>query len=72
MKDFKKIRLLMALVVVAYVLSIREGYLASKRKAIAIKQYANETVYPAVSLFRIGLFWLKISFYPNSSRMGVV
>ncbi len=62
MKDFKKIRLLIALVIVAYVISIREGYLASKGKAIGIKQYAHEKLYPAVSLFRIGLFWVKNAF----------
>lgn len=62
MKDFKKIRLLTALVIVAYVLAIREGYLAGKRKAIGIKQYAKEKLYPAVSWFRIGLFWVKNAF----------
>jgi hypothetical protein len=53
MKDFKKIRLLVALVIVAYVLSIREGYLASKRKAIGLKQYAKKKMYPAYYLVQI-------------------
>lgn len=62
LKDVKKIRLLIALVIVVYVLAIREGYLAGRHKATALKEYANKKIYPAVSVFRIGLFWIKNAF----------
>lgn len=67
LKDIKKIRLLIALVIVAYVLAIRQGYLASKAKAVRMKTYANKKVYPAVSVFRTGLFWVKNAFQDLSS-----
>jgi transposase len=52
LKSDVKIELLMTIVVVAYVIAIREGVLVQHK--IPIKKYKNGTQYPAISIFRKG------------------
>lgn len=53
--DLKKIRLMISLVIVAYVLSIREGIIQKKTQKTRVIKYKNGDKYPAVSIFRCGL-----------------
>ncbi|RYU92692.1 hypothetical protein [Emticicia agri] len=53
--DLKKIRLMISLVVVAYILAIREGIIQQKVQKIRTIKYKNGDKYPAVSIFRNGL-----------------
>lgn len=75
-----KIRLCLSLVITAYILALREGYLAEekakKRQIKTEKKYKDGKVYPIVSLFRTGLTILifkvanltKISEYLNQIK----
>jgi hypothetical protein len=53
--DLKKIRLMISLVVVAYVLAIREGIIQEKVQKVRIIKYKNGDKLPAISIFRNGL-----------------
>lgn len=53
--DLKKIRLMISLVIVAYILAIREGIIQQKIKKPRIIKYKNGDRLPAVSIFRNGL-----------------
>jgi Transposase DDE domain len=53
--DLKKIRLMISLVIVAYILAIREGIIQQKVQKIRMIKYKNGDIYPAVSVFRNGL-----------------
>ena len=53
--DLRKIRLMVSLVVAAYVLAVREGLLECKRRKPRKIRYRNGDKYPAVSIFRSGL-----------------
>lgn len=53
--DLKKIRLMISLVVVAYILAIRERIIQQKVQKVRIIKYKNGDKYPAVSVFRNGL-----------------
>lgn len=55
MTDLKKIRLMISLVVVAYILAIREGIIQQKIQKIRTIKYRNGDKYPAVSIFKNGL-----------------
>ena len=53
--DLKKIRLMIALVVVAYIMAVREGIIQQKNQPVRVIKYRNGDRLPAVSLFRNGL-----------------
>ena len=53
--DLKKIRLMVALVVVAYILAVREGIIQGKIQKVRIIKYKNGDKLPAISIFRNGL-----------------
>lgn len=53
--DLKKIRLMISLVITAYVLAIREGMIQEKNQKVRIIKYKNGDKLPAVSIFRNGL-----------------
>ncbi len=53
--DLRKIRLMISLVVTAYVLAVREGLLERKRDKPRMVSYRNGDRYPAVSVFRSGI-----------------
>lgn len=53
--DLKKIRLMISLVVVAYILAIREGIIQQKTEKVRTIKYKNGDEYPAMSIFRNGL-----------------
>jgi Transposase DDE domain len=53
--DLKKIRLMITLVIVAYILAVREGIIQEKTKKVRIIKYKNGDKLPAVSIFRNGL-----------------
>lgn len=53
--DLKKIRLMISLVIVAYVLAIREGMIQEKIQKVRVIKYKNGDKLPAVSIFRNGL-----------------
>ena len=53
--DLKKIRLMIALVVVAYIMAVREGIIQQKLQPVRVIKYKNGDKFPAVSLFRNGL-----------------
>ena len=53
--DIKKIRLMISLVVVAYILAVREGIIQEKRQKVRVIKYKNGDRLPAVSVFRNGL-----------------
>lgn len=53
--DLKKIRLMISLVIVTYILAIREGIIQQKIKKPRIIKYKNGNRLPAVSIFRNGL-----------------
>lgn len=53
--DLKKIRLMISLVIVAYILAVREGIIQQKKQKIRIINYKNGDKYPAVSIFRNGI-----------------
>lgn len=53
--DLKKIRLMISLVIAAYVLAIREGMIQEKNQKVRIIKYKNGDKLPAVSIFRNGL-----------------
>jgi len=55
MTDLKKIRLMISLVVVAYILAIREGIMQQKVQKVRTIKYRNGDKYPAVSIFKNGL-----------------
>jgi hypothetical protein len=57
--DLKKIRLMISLVIVAYILSIREGIIQKKTQKIRVIKYKNGDEYPAVSTFRCGLQFIS-------------
>jgi Transposase DDE domain len=53
--DLKKIRLMISLVVVAYILAVREGIIQGKKHKVRVIKYKNGDKLPAVSIFRNGL-----------------
>ncbi|MBC8110245.1 MAG: transposase [Verrucomicrobia bacterium] len=53
--DLKKIRLMISLVVVAYILAVREGIIQEKKQKVRVIKYKNGARLPAVSIFRNGL-----------------
>ena len=53
--DLKKIRLMISLVVVAYILAVREGIIQEKIQKVRVIKYKNGDKLPAVSIFRNGL-----------------
>jgi hypothetical protein len=53
--DLKKIRLMISLVVVAYILAVREGIIQEKKQKVRVIKYKNGDKLPAVSIFRNGL-----------------
>ncbi len=53
--DLKKIRLMISLVVVTYILAVREGIIQGKVQKVRVIKYKNGDVLPAVSIFRNGL-----------------
>lgn len=53
--DLKKIRLMITLVVVAYILAVREGIILQKKGRVRAIIYRNGDVYPSISIFRNGL-----------------
>ena len=53
--DLKKIRLMVSLVIVAYILAIREGIIQEKIQKVRVIKYKNGDKLPAVSVFRNGL-----------------
>ena len=53
--DLKKIRLMIALVIVAYIMAVREGIIQQKLQPVRVIKYKNGDKFPAVSLFRNGL-----------------
>jgi hypothetical protein len=53
--DLKKVRLMISLVIVAYILAIREGIIQQKTQKVRTIKYENGDEYPAVSIFRNGL-----------------
>ena len=53
--DLKKIRLMIALVVVAYIMAVREGIIQQKLQPARVIKYKNGDKLPSVSLFRNGL-----------------
>lgn len=53
--DLKKIRLMIALVVVAYIMAVREGIIQQKNQPGRVIKYKNGDRLPAVSIFRNGL-----------------
>lgn len=55
LKDLKKIRLMISLVVVAYILAVREGIIQEKKQKVRMIKYKNGDKFPAVSIFRNGL-----------------
>lgn len=54
-KNDDKIQLMIGVVIIAYVLAIREGILKHCKNPIRLKKYANGKMYLSVSLFRTGL-----------------
>ena len=50
-----KIQLMIGVVIIAYVLAIREGILKHCKNPISVKKYANGKTYLSVSIFRTGL-----------------
>ena len=50
-----KIQLMIGVVIIAYVLAIREGILKHCKNPIPLKKYANGKTYLSVSIFRTGL-----------------
>ena len=54
-KQDGKIQLMIAVVIMAYVLAIREGILKHCKNPIPVKKYANGKTYLSVSIFRTGL-----------------
>lgn len=69
--DLKKIRLMISLVVVAYILAVREGIIQEKKQKVRVIKYKNGDKLPAVSIFRNGLqsisnqivSWLDFDYY---------
>jgi hypothetical protein len=69
--DLKKIRLMISLVVVAYILAVREGIIQQRTHKIRVIEYKNGDKLPAVSIFRNGLqsisnqivSWLDFDYY---------
>ena len=58
-KRLDKIQLTVSIVILAYILAIKEGSLATKKNGkIRTKKYKNGTEYPEISLFRVGYFTL--------------
>ncbi|WP_373515957.1 transposase [Persicitalea sp.] len=57
--DLKKIRLMVSLVVAAYVLAVREGVIGAKRRKPRTIKYRDGERYLAVSIFRAGLQEIK-------------
>ena len=53
--DLKKIRLMIALVIVAYIIAVREGRIQQKTRPVRVIKYKNGDRLPAISLFRNGL-----------------
>jgi hypothetical protein len=53
--DLKKIRLMIALVIVAYIVAVREGIIQQKNQPVRVIKYKNGDKLPSVSLFRNGL-----------------
>lgn len=53
--DLKKIRLMISLVIVAYILAVREGMIEEKKQKVRVIKYKNGDRLPAVSVFRNGL-----------------
>lgn len=60
MSDLYKIRLLIALIIFAYILIIEQ---TKKEKNVPMKNYANRKRYRAVSVFRTGMATLKARVY---------
>lgn len=61
-KRLDKIQLTVSMVILAYILAIKEGALAEKiNTKTEMKKYKNGTEYPAISLFRTGYFNLMSS-----------
>lgn len=50
---------MISLVIVAYVLSIREGIIQKKTQKIRAIKYRNGKEYPAISTFRCGLQFIS-------------
>jgi len=61
-KDPQKVRLMVALVVVAYIIALRQGLMSMIKKKK--KVYRDGTVYWACSIFRIGI--ALVAFYAAS------
>jgi hypothetical protein len=53
--DLKKIRLMISLVVVAYIMAVREGIIQQKLQPVRVIKYKNGDKLPSVSIFRNGL-----------------
>ena len=62
-RDDKKIELMMALVSMAYCLSLREGINKNKTKPIKTKKYNDGKIYPSQSIFRAGLSIISTVIY---------
>ncbi len=50
-----KIELMMGVLVMVYIIAIREGLLSHKLKQIPLKKYKNGKIYLSISIFRMGL-----------------
>lgn len=53
LKHAGKTRLMLAIVVTAYILAVKEGW--KRKNQIPLKEYADGTTFPAMSIFRAGL-----------------
>jgi hypothetical protein len=51
--DLKKIRLMISLIVVAYILAIREGIIQEKIQKVRVIKYKNGNKLPAVSILEM-------------------
>jgi hypothetical protein len=62
MCDLEKIRLLICLIILAFILSVLVAAKERKRQAVKKKRYKNETFYDSISVFKQGQSLLKQSF----------
>lgn len=72
MTNLDKIRLLISIVILAYILSVLMGREERKEKKVRKKRYKNKTVYEAISLFKEGYSLLKQAFTTLTQFMKII
>jgi hypothetical protein len=72
MKDLEKIRLLIAVVILAFIVSVLTAIKEQKKKKVSKKRYRNHTCFDAISVFKQGQSLLKQKFVTLTQLLEIM